>query len=104
MSLSGYYYYSVGYYFTDGNEAKGTILELPSAHNHEDRIRVAEENKVEWDYCILLYTDDHKKYFANNFLDRDLALGVNKALTEILIFNNSDKTIFKKEAINWSKE
>lgn len=103
MSLSGYYRHSVGYYFTEGNETNGIILELPSAHNHEDRIRIAQENNVKWDYCILLYTDDHKRYFANNILDREIAIGVNKALTEILIFYNSSKTIIKKEAINWTK-
>jgi nitrous oxidase accessory protein NosD len=100
MSLSGNYLYSVGYYFTVGNEAKGIILDLPNGHDHENRIRVASNNKVEWDYCVFLYTDNHTKYFSNYFLGKDIALGVNRDMSEIIIFNNSSKKIIKQDNVH----
>lgn len=90
------YKFSLGYYFKVGEEEKGTYLELDHGHDSAERKKKAEDNNVEYDYCLFFYTHDkeNKASMVSNFGNGEI-LGVNRDETESFVFSGPPHKILK---------
>lgn len=77
MTGESKYLNSYGYFYQETNTSGGKYLLLPDGHEHSDRIKIAEDNKIAWDICLFFYNDNiSEPYLTNNDNDKDNAIGI----------------------------
>ena|SRR6056297_1983310 len=86
MKHEGQYEFTFGYFFKNEKPESGKLIELPSGHDDKDRKQAALEHNIDFDYCILYYSDDKKNFFTN-FNNEKEAIGTNKDSDKSLVFD-----------------
>jgi len=88
-------YQSYGYFFSEGKTNEGSFYLLPNGHNTDDRKKVVVDNKVQFDFCLFLYSEDNKNYKGSFLSDDPELLGTEKDLETSRVFKKSDFSFIK---------